>query len=182
MKQTVKLIAAPPGIQPGGYVPVAYADRVQASTSEVQLEASHDGTAWRMVLRWACPAPIKDISRETDKFFDACALLVPTVPDAPWMTMGAPGMAVEGVLWRPDKEAPSKVHAEGLGTMQRSAVPGDWKARGEWSEGYWQVTFELPDWPALAQHRQLAFAVWQGATQDRGGLKSVSPGWISVDG
>lgn len=46
--------------------------------------------------------------------------------------------------------------------------------------GHWLVTFEIPDWPALTRHRQLAFALWQGAAQERAGLKSVSPGWIDV--
>ncbi len=180
MKQTVKLMAAPPGMQPGGYVPVAYADRYQPATSEAQVETLREADAWRIVLRWACATPVKDIARETDKFLDACALLVPTVPDAPWMTMGAPGMAVEGVLWRPDKEVPWKLRAEGLGTMERSAVPTGWKASGEWRQGHWLVTFEIPAWPALDRHGQLAFALWQGAAQERAGLKSVSPGWIDV--
>jgi hypothetical protein len=50
----------------------------------------------------------------------------------------------------------------------------------EWSTGVWRVAFELATWPSLAEQRQLAAAIWRGAAAERGGLKSVTPGWIEV--
>ena len=91
-----------------------------------------------------------------------------------------PGKAVEGILWKADRERPWRMHAEGLGTMQRSDAPQDWKVAAEWAHGRWLVTFEIADWPLLAQFKQVAFAIWQGERQDRGGLKSVSPGWLAA--
>jgi hypothetical protein len=62
--------------------------------------------------------------------------------------------------------------------MKRNEAPPDWKVTGAWNNGRWQVVFELPEWPLLSQQKQLAFAIWCGADQDRAGLKSISPGWL----
>lgn len=180
MKQTVSLIPAPTVIQPGGYVPAAYADRGTPRTAQAEVAVEAVGKGWKITLSWACPKPVDDIANETDKFIDACAILAPTAADAPWMTMGAPGQAVEGYLWRPDRQEPWQIHAEGLGSVRRGAAAGA-KAQGAWSQGRWEIVFELPEWAALERHRQVALAVWRGSDQERAGLKSVSPGWLSLD-
>lgn len=180
MKQTLKLVAAPTAMQPGGYVPAAYADRSQPSTPEAQVEVDRAGDIWRVRLAWHCPLAITDSSTDTNRFVDAAALLVPTLPDAPWITMGAPGKAVEGVLWRADREALYRMRAEGLGTMERADAPEGWGAEASWQSGQWSVVFGLRAWPALDQSQHLGFAIWRGAAGDRAGLKSVSPGWIDA--
>jgi len=180
MKQIVTMIAAPTATQPGGYIAKAYADRTTPSVAQAELSVEPADKGWKISLRWECPAPVKSIAKETDKFLDCCALLVPVTEDAQWVTMGAPGKAVEGLLWKADREKLWRMHAEGLGTMQRSDAPQDWKVAAAWDNGHWLVSFEIADWPLLAQQKQLAFAIWKGEKQDRGGLKSVSPGWLSV--
>jgi hypothetical protein len=94
--------------------------------------------------------------------------------------MGAPGLGVDGVLWRADGDALLRVSAEGLGSVKREAVPKGWTAASAWRANAWLVAFELPGWQSLAQQRRLAVAVWRGAEAERGGLKSVTPGWIEV--
>ncbi len=180
MKQRVALMSAPTAIQPGGYVPAAYADRATplTATAEIAVEPADQG--WQIVLAWDCPQPVRDVARETDRFVDACAIFAPEVPEAPWITMGAPRMAVQGWLWRADKDAPLRVRAEGLGSMQRSAVPSGIRATSAWESGRWRVAFAVAEWPALAAHRRLALAIWRGAEQERAGLKSVSPGWVEL--
>lgn len=180
MRGKVSLMAAPTGLSPGGYVSQAYADRSAPRTPLAELEAEKDGVLWRVRLSWACADPVRALGDDVDRFVDAAAVLAPIVPDAPWMTMGAPGKAVEGAMWRADRERPFGVRAEGLGSLERSVAPKGWEARAEWKSGRWQVEFELPGWKALDAGRQLAIAVWQGAEADRGGLKSVSAGWIRV--
>lgn len=180
MKQTVALMPAPTGTQPGGYVPVAYADRSTPRTAQAEIAVEAVGKGWKITLAWACPKPVNDIANETDKFIDACAILAPQAPDAPWMSMGAPGKAVEGLLWRPDKAAAFLIHAEGLGTVKRTPAPASAKVGGTWQNGRWQVVFELPEWPALEKQRQIALAVWQGQEQERAGLKSISAGWLDL--
>jgi DMSO reductase family type II enzyme heme b subunit len=139
------------------------------------------GRLWRIRVVWDCSEPVRELGEDVDRFVDAAAVLAPSVPDAPWMTMGAPGKAVEGALWRADREELLGVRAEGLGTVERSAAPQAWKVRAEWKAGRWSLQLELEDWAALDARRRVAIAVWQGAQGDRGGLKSVSSGWIEVD-
>lgn len=173
-------MSAPTAMQPGGYVPVAYADRAAPLTPAVEIAVEPAGQGWRVALRWDCPEPVRDIAAETDRFVDACAIFAPTDPESPWVTMGAPGQAVQGYLWRADRREPWQVRAEGLGTMQRSLAAGV-QADASWDTGRWQVVFKTADWPALANQRRLACAVWRGVAKERAGLKSVSPGWLDLE-
>jgi hypothetical protein len=166
MRSKVSLIAAPTGLSPGGYVAKAYADRSAPRTPVAELEVEKSGALWRIRISWACVQPVRELGDDVDRFVDAAAVLAPTVPDAPWMSMG--GEALFGV------------RAEGLGTVERGAAPGAWKARAEWKSGRWLLELELSGFGALDAQEQLALAVWQGAEGDRAGLKSVSPGWLGV--
>ena len=180
MNKTITLSAAPTGMQPGGYVPVAFADRTEAATPSATIEAVAAGNGWRITLSWACATPVRHTANETDRFPDACAVLAPVAPDSPWITMGEPGKAVEGFLWKADREQPFHIRAEGLGSAQRAAPPEGTRVTADWRDGHWQVVFEIPAWSALATQRQIAVAVWAGAAQERAGLKSVSPGWLPL--
>jgi DMSO reductase family type II enzyme heme b subunit len=181
MKQTVPMMAAPVGMVPGGYVARAYADRLLPNTKSATLEAQREGTGWRVRLSWSCPDPVRDASEHTDRFVDAAALLVPTVEDAPWISMGAPGKAVQAALWRADREVLLQIRAEGLGTVKRGPAPDRWKVKADWQEGIWSVSYELAPWPSLERRGQLAFAIWRGAAADRAGLKSTSTGLIALE-
>lgn len=177
---TVSMISAPPAMQPGGYVPDAYKDRLEPITPTVDIAALQQGDLWVVELRWDCPKPVTDISAETDLFTDAAAILVPTTMNAPWLTMGAPDNAVEAALWRADRGALLRMHAEGLGSMARSEPPANWKAESNWADGRWHLRYEFGDWPALSQFGRIGVAIWRGESQDRGGLKSVTSQWIAV--
>lgn len=175
----IKLVAAPTAIQPGGYIAKAYADRVNAITPTAQVSVD-TSNGFVIGVSWRCDYAMIDASDNPKQFIDAAALLVPEHADAPWITMGAPGMAVQGVLWRADKAEPYAVRAEGLGSVQRSKPQAGWKAEAAYGDGVWRVTFTLPQWAPLAQHRQFAVAIWQGAQSERAGLKSVSEGWLPL--
>jgi len=177
---TVPLIAAPPAMQPGGYVPQAYKDRLQATTPSVDIAATEQGKGWVIELRWDCPNPVKSIANETDLFTDAAAILVPGTMDAPWLTMGAPDHPVEAALWRADKTELFRMRAEGLGTMDRSAPPTSWTVDANWENGRWHLRFLIGDWPVLNKFGRMGVAIWRGESQDRGGLKSVTSDWIAV--
>lgn len=180
MKKTLDLIAAPTGIQPGDYVPVTYSDLEGPRTPTASLEAEHSARGWRFRIGWPCPEPVRDISGESDRFPDAAAVLVPSVGDAPWFTMGAPGQAIGGFLWRADRETLFSVRAEGLGTVQREEAKGIRRVTSEWHAGEWSLAFEVAGWKELDETRQLAIAVWRGSARQRAGLKSISPGWVQV--
>jgi hypothetical protein len=77
--------------------------------------------------------------------------------------------------------------AHGFGTTTH--VPdGQGQARGKWDNGRWHVVFERasqPDDKLMArfaqnpQQQMIAFAVWNGTAQDRGGKKNIS-NWIPM--
>ncbi len=175
----IEMMAAPTGMQPGGYVPVAYADRTKPATPQVQLDYERAaGRGYRVTLRWPCAAAVRQVEDNPTLFPDACALLVPERDDSPWITMGAPGQAVQGVLWRADRQDLHRMRAEGLGTMQRLPPSPGWTAAPEWRQGFWQVVLQLPGWTELERAARVGVAVWQGAQRERAGLKSVSTDWV----
>ena len=177
---TLSLIAAPPAMQPGGYIPDAYKDRLQAVTPTVDVASSQQGKDWLIELRWACPNPVRSIANETDLFTDAAAIMVPGTMNAPWLTMGAPDHPVEAALWRADKSKLYRMHSQGLGTMKRSDPPPSWTFEANWDDGQWHLRYLIGDWPVLDQFGRIGIAIWRGENQDRGGLKSVTQGWIAV--
>lgn len=177
----VELLAAPLGMQPGGYVAKAYADRDKAPmTPELTIEVARPPGSWRIRMRWPCPEPVRDVSHDPSLFPDAAALFAPQHEDSPWVTMGAPGMGVDGVLWRADSESLRSISAEGLGSMKRDDAPSGWRYSARHEEGHWQLELTLPGWNSLDGSGRLAAAIWRGSAQDRGGLKSVTPGWVDV--
>jgi len=179
-KQLV-LVAAPIGMQPGGYVPKAYAGRDESPmTPSLDLEVARPPGVWRLRLRWPCPTPVQDVSSDPTLFPDAAALFAPRHEDSPWVTMGAPGMGVDGVLWRADSERLHVIGAEGLGTMKRDEAPESWRFVAKHEKGFWQLELTLPGWATLDGSGRVAAAIWRGAAKDRGGLKSVSAGWVDV--
>jgi DMSO reductase family type II enzyme heme b subunit len=180
-RKKLELVAAPIGMQPGGYIAKAYAGRDKAPmTPSLELEVARPLGAWRLRLRWPCPTPVQDVSGDPSLFPDAAALFAPQHEDSPWVTMGAPGMGVDGVLWRADSELLHTIRAEGLGTMKRDEAPESWHFAAKHEKGFWQLEFTLRGWDTLDGSGRLAAAVWRGEVQDRGGLKSVSAGWIEV--
>ncbi|MBW2287140.1 MAG: hypothetical protein JRG80_17810 [Deltaproteobacteria bacterium] len=180
MKKTLDLIAAPTGMQPGDYVPRVYSDRDGPQTPSVSLEVEHSTRGWRFHVRWPCPKPVQDTGGQSNLFPDAVALVAPSVPEAQWVTMGAPGLAIGGFLWRADREPLIRMRAEGFGTVQRSEAENVRQVTSEWNGGEWSLAFEVAGWKELDETRRLAIAVWRGSARERAGLKSVSPGWIEV--
>jgi DMSO reductase family type II enzyme heme b subunit len=180
VKEIRALIAAPPALQPGGYVRVAYAERVKPTTASLSIDVAEREGGFRIELAWECPEPVRDVRADPSRFCDAAALLAPSTAGAPWITMGAPGLGVDGLLWRADGDALLRVRAEGLGKSEREPAASDFRVSAEWSTGVWRVAFEGRAWQSLARQRQLAAAVWRGAAAERGGLKSVTPGWIDL--
>ena len=73
-----KLIAAPVGLQPGGYVKVAYEGRDKAPmTPSASLDLKRSGKGYRIGLQWQCPNPVKTTGSNTDAWVDAAAILAP---------------------------------------------------------------------------------------------------------
>ena len=120
----------------------------------------------------------KEQSAATDRFFDAAAVMFPK--DAPenevWpsLQMGDTGDPVRIYYWNAVRGA-MRMEAEGRGTTRRTGET--FRTQAIYRSGAWQVTMELPDVPAGLP---LAFAVWNGAQQDRDGRKYFSV-WLQLE-
>lgn len=180
MKKRVNLIAAPAAMSPGGYVQKAYADRTVPATPFVDVNTTTNGAIFKISIVWSCPHPSRTITGDTDKFLDAAGIMVPLTEDSPLMLMGQPGNGVEVAYWRAEKDELLLVQAEGLGSSMRKPAPSDWSVVSDWSNGTWGVSFAFPHWEPLSRMGKIGIAIWRGDSSDRGGLKSVSPDWISL--
>ncbi len=180
MKTRIPLIAAPAAIQPGGYVRVAYANRAEPSTPELDVRVEEQGRGWIIFLSWACTAALNGTTQDVDRFADAAAVMAPSHADAALITMGSEDAGVDGWFWKADREQGIRFQARGFGTVERSDLPAGARVTGLWQAGRWGVKFELPAWDSLSLHGRIGFAVWQGAVSERAGLKSVSAGWIEL--
>jgi hypothetical protein len=106
---------------------------------------------------------------EDDRFFDAAAVMVPTNSRAaaatPSLQMGDAEDAVTIYYWNATRGA-MRMEAAGRGTTRRTGQA--FPAQGEYRNGQWTLTLDLPDLPAGTP---VAFAVWNGSQKDRDGRK-----------
>jgi hypothetical protein len=111
-------------------------------------------------------------SEATDRFSDACALMIPVKPPAgdlnPSLQMGDPEHPVRIFFWDSTRGA-AIMEAQGRETTKRTGQ--SFPAQGQYAAGKWTVTMQLPELPAGTP---VAAAVWNGAQQDRDGRKYFS--------
>ncbi len=115
---------------------------------------------------------VKQDTAATDRFFDAVAVMYPTVSGealvTPSLQMGDPHNPVAIFYWNAARGA-LRMEAHGRETTKRTGET--FPARGVYRAGRWQVTLVLSDLPAGVP---LAFAVWNGSQLDRDGRKYFS--------
>jgi DMSO reductase family type II enzyme heme b subunit len=111
-------------------------------------------------------------SEATDRFFDACAVMLPAQPVTdgafPSLQMGDPGHPVLIYYYSAARGA-AVMDASGRGTTRRTDET--FPVHATYVAGAWQVTMELPEIPA---ETPLSVAVWNGSQQDRDGRKYFS--------
>ncbi len=115
---------------------------------------------------------IKQDTAATERFFDAVAVMYPTVSGeavvTPSLQMGDPHNPVAIFYWNAARGA-LRMEAHGRETTRRTGET--FPAQGVHRADRWQVTLVLPDLPAGVP---LAFAVWNGSQLDRDGRKYFS--------
>lgn len=186
--EPLKLVGTPSGLQPTAAVRVSWPDTRIGAIGAVLVDAVHDGTQLAFRLEWADASEDRAMG-DTTLFPDAAAVLLPSAPNAPVVTMGAPGLAVNAWYWRADEEdAGRQVVAEGLGTT-RTVDQELVRTRATWKEGRWHVVIaralRIDTEEPVAQLQPgettgYAVAVWEGSRGERAGLKSYSGNWIEL--
>lgn len=108
-------------------------------------------------------------SGATNRFPDACAVMLPVHPDSagvfPSLQMGDAAHPVNLYLWDATRGT-TVMEARGRETTKRTGQ--SFPAQSSWTNGTWAVTMQLPDVPAGTP---LAVAIWNGDQQDRDGRK-----------
>lgn len=184
--ETLALSPTPILSQPSAYVQAVWKARPYGATQELRVQAAHNGESIFFRLSWT-DATKNDSISNTDAFPDAAAVLFPEKGDAPLTSMGSPDQPVFAWLWRPDLEEPYHVRALGTGSSQRLPARGV-AARGEHTGAGWQLVISrrlsgtgAGLLLAPGANGKVAFAVWQGSEQERGGLKAATLEWQPLE-
>jgi len=111
-------------------------------------------------------------STATDRFSDACAVMIPAEPPTgelnPSLQMGDPEHPVHIFFWDSTRGA-ALMEASGRETTKRTAQ--SFPAQAQYSAGKWAVTLQVP---GLKAGTPFAVAIWNGSQQDRDGRKYFS--------
>ena len=152
---------------------------------KVQVARNEDGIFFR--LQW------KDKTAETklrklDGFLDGVAIQFAVDRDrATSPIMGGEGKRVNIWHWSAAANKAQNLSADGFGTLTVLAMQ-DVTATGKYRNGTWTVIFHRPLKSTETQAVNLegtgecpvAFAVWDGANQERDGLKAVNAEWQTL--
>jgi DMSO reductase family type II enzyme heme b subunit len=186
--ERVRMIGTPSGMQPTAAVRVAWPDARIGAIDRVEIDAAHDGQHLAFRIEWADETEDGTVG-DTIAFPDAAAVLLPSVKNAPLITMGAPGLPVNAWYWRADENGTGRqVVAEGIGTT-RTVDQELVRGQGVWKDGRWRVVIaralRVRGLDSVAQLRPgettgLGVAVWEGSRGERAGIKSFSGDWMKL--
>jgi DMSO reductase family type II enzyme heme b subunit len=181
--ETIAMGGTPLIQQPSRYIRTVWSDRPIGSVRSLAVRSAHNGKEVFFLLEW------DDGTQNTEyverDFPDGAGVLFPLKGEAPLDTMGSEGQPVNAWFWRADLEDGAKnVIASGIGTVsetEKSSIA----ARAQWQDGVWRVVFARPltvagnESVALAAGKgvKVAFAVWDGSSGERAGIKSFSKKW-----
>ena len=181
----VALSPTPLDAQPSAYVRASWADRPHGKTGTVNVSAVVADDALFIRLRWETAEPHQSIS-DNNVYADACAVLFPADgKGAELATMGDEKRPVQAWHWRAGTALPFVVTATGLGTTER-AKAHPVSVGAAWEGGSWSVAFRrdlggkgVP--LAAGASVPIGLAVWQGANNERAGIKSHTPDWLTLE-
>jgi len=184
----VPMQQTPAGAQPSVYARDAWQNRPYGRVPQVRARTLHNGTNIFFRLEWDNPTPSNEI-RDINVFADACGILLPIRGDALISSMGSPEQPVEAWRWRADQpNSALKVTATGLGTARRQGADS-LQAQSVWQDGRRIVVITrafAPSSPGESaplkpgSAAKIGIAVWEGANQERAGIKAFSGTWIDV--
>lgn len=184
--ETIPLSPTPILSQPSAYVQAVWGEDQYGVTKELNVQAAHNGESIFFRLSWN-DATKDDAISDTDAFPDAAAVLFPEKGDAPLTSMGSPDQPVFAWLWRPDMEEVFHVRAQGIGSSERLPPRGIFSMSQHTGSG-WQIVVSrrlsgtgAGLLLAPGAKGKVAFAVWEGSSHERGGLKAATLEWQQLD-
>lgn len=185
--EPLKMDATPLANQPSEYIKASRDEREVGKVRSLMVQAVHNGADIFFRLSWEDAASNVEIT-DTTVFPDACGVLMPLKGgDPPIDEMGSKDAPVNAWFWRADyKDSARNTIAHGLGTSEYTEkCPIE--TRSTWGHGAWAVVFTrplaVPDQAeettqlAAGARVKVGFAVWEGGSGERGGVKSFSKEW-----
>ena len=153
-------------------VPSVQAQFIHGGENFVRLEwadKTHDTTVLPKAERAWQGDHLVTQSPATDRFSDACAVMIPAKPVGgdlnPSLQMGDADHPVRIFVWDSTRGAVI-MEATGRETTKRTGQA--FPAQGQYANGKWAVTLQVPD---LKPGTPFAVAIWNGSQQDRDGRK-----------
>ena len=133
------------------------------------VDKTHDTTVLPKAERTWQGDHLVTQSAVTDRFSDACAVMVPAKAINsdlnPSLQMGDPDHPVRIFFWDSTRGA-AIMEASGRETTKRTGQ--SFPAQGQYANGKWSVTMQIADMKAGTP---FAAAIWNGSQQDRDGRK-----------
>ncbi len=176
-------------VQANDYVRLSWEGRPYAAVRAMQASALHNGKGIFFRLAWDDDTKDHSIS-DINQFVDAAAVMFPIAPDAQIVGMSSTGKPVNAWLWRADWKQPKNVTAEGQSTTQRRDDPA-LAAKAKHTRGRWYLvisrsldTRRAPSNTAVLKPgttAKVGFAIWNGANQERAGIKAFSGEWEDLE-
>ena len=177
---SVKLAPTPLGLQPTGLIRASWKERTWGQVSELKVAVVHDGNDIVFQLQWP---DAEQVSGEGETFPDGAAIALPVKGRPPLVTMGEAGSPIHLLHWSASSERVRSVVAAGIGTSEEGPAL-DASAQASWGNGGWHLAVRRPLASpsggavlSAGSRTLVGFAVWNGANQERAGIKAFSIDW-----
>ena len=185
--EPLKMDATPLANQPSEYIKASRNEKEVGKVRNLMVQTAHNGNEIFFRLTWEDATKNTEIT-DNNIFPDGCGILIPLKGgDPPIDEMGSKDFPVNAWFWRADqKDKAHNTTAQGLGsTLFSKQCPIQTKST--WGNGAWAIVFarplavpELKDEAvqfAVGTPVKIGFAVWEGGSGERAGVKSFSKEW-----
>jgi DMSO reductase family type II enzyme heme b subunit len=180
----VSLEQTPVALQPTPAIRQEYENKRYGNVRSVGLCAAHNGRFVAFKMHWYDPDEDLEVG-DNNRFVDAAAIMLGSVPAAPIAVMGVPGMPVNALYWRADERKKGRnVIAEGIGTS-RTLDTEMVVCNERWEDKAWNLIMARPllieTEESIAQlplgyETPYGVAIWEGSGGERAGIKSFGLG------
>ena len=175
---TIPMAPTPLALQPTRYIRVKWEKLPYGQLPAINARAVHDGGSAAFFVEWDC-------AEEHPK--DAVAIALPIRGQPILALMGSADSPIHFLHWMAKSPGVRSTYSVGIGSTQLG-VPVAADASGIWVKKKRKVVIsrEMGDFEEAAplrpaENSKIGYAVWQGANDERAGLKAFSVDWRSLE-
>ena len=180
---SLDMVQTPLEMQPTPYIQKSWTDKPYGRITPLTVRAQHDGTTLAVRIAWTA------VGGENPDFPDAVAFALPVKGEPMLVSMGEPDAPIHILLWqgrKSGKDSLRSVLASGIGSSRpgpaiRSAV----MATRDDNRFAVVIARALGGGGETAPVKagktaKIGFAVWDGANEERAGIKAFSIDWADL--